>query len=652
MVDLLSRTLDGAGRLRTVDSRAVLGLWAQRDTSSTTAGSGSRGADLEGARQVSQALGVGRYVVGEIVEAGGRLRISARLYGGTAGAVSASVEGPPDSLFGLVDDLTAQLVIREDGPRQLVRTAAATTTSLEAIKAFLTGEELFREGRRVGARVAVEQAIELDSAFAIAWYRLSQLAYFTGEALTRVPDYAGMAHRHRYGLPWRERRLIEANWAYARGAASESDAAFREILRTYPRDVEALFGLALLGNEYGWLLGGPPNRPLEPVRAFLRYEPESFMGRWMLRDAEVERRNCAAADSLDKILWPPSSLPWVDGVAIFCGTPSDIQGEMIRRARDGRFTSLRLAILRVNWISQNPRGAAEFARILDERETTPERRAFARFQLAELELAQGRRDAAGIQFARLASVNRGWALEDRIYWLLLPYHSVDSFELRTWRDSLLQWDAGAVDSATPPSPGWTGDVFTRRHDGVHPHLRAYLLGRLNARLGDHQAALHYAEDLESMTSSPDAGSLVHDLSQSIRAHVLAEEGRFEPALRALESAPREVPFPRKAAGAWAFIQPQERFLRAELLRQLGRHEEALWWYQSVGYHLGSVMAGPSHLRQAEMHEHLGQRNEAIEQYSRFLDLWQDADPEFRPMIGLAERALQRLGGEPRGTVPP
>jgi tetratricopeptide (TPR) repeat protein len=123
--------------------------------------------------------------------------------------------------------------------------------------------------------------------------------------------------------------------------------------------------------------------------------------------------------------------------------------------------------------------------------------------------------------------------------------------------------------------------------------------------------------------------------------VLAEQGKLDDALRALEAAPRGVPFSRRQS--WAFIQPQERFLRADLLGRLGRHEEALRWYQSVHYWPESVMAGPSHLRQGEILERLGRREQAIEQYRRFVDLWRDCDPKFRPMLQSAERALRRLG---------
>jgi tetratricopeptide (TPR) repeat protein len=145
-----------------------------------------------------------------------------------------------------------------------------------------------------------------------------------------------------------------------------------------------------------------------------------------------------------------------------------------------------------------------------------------------------------------------------------------------------------------------------------------------------------------MGSPKDAGSLNQDLAQAVRAHVLTHQGKLKEALHALEAAQREVPFQR-GPHSWAFGQPQERFLRAELLSRLGRHEEALGWYQSIHYWPESVLAGPSHLRQAEILERLGRREQAIEQYRRFVDLWRECDPEFRPMVTGAERALRRLG---------
>lgn len=40
----------------------------------------------------------------------------------------------------------------------------------------------------------------------------------------------------------------------------------------------------------------------------------------------------------------------------------------------------------------------------------------------------------------------------------------------------------------------------------------------------------------------------------------------------------------------------------------------------------------SHLRQGEVHERLRNRAQAARHYARFIELWRDADPEFRPYV--------------------
>jgi tetratricopeptide (TPR) repeat protein len=88
----------------------------------------------------------------------------------------------------------------------------------------------------------------------------------------------------------------------------------------------------------------------------------------------------------------------------------------------------------------------------------------------------------------------------------------------------------------------------------------------------------------------------------------------------------------------------ERYLRADLLRELGRDEEALAWYASLGelspFELPFL--APSHLHRAEIYERLGRRTEAADHYARFIALWKDADPEFQPQVAAAEARLKEL----------
>ena len=95
----------------------------------------------------------------------------------------------------------------------------------------------------------------------------------------------------------------------------------------------------------------------------------------------------------------------------------------------------------------------------------------------------------------------------------------------------------------------------------------------------------------------------------------------------------------------------DRFFRAELLADIGKDEEALGWLRSIAerasYEL--VYLAPAQLRQAEIYDRRGDRNEAVKHYRRFIELWRDADPELQPIVNRARERLSRLknvNGEP------
>ncbi len=121
------------------------------------------------------------------------------------------------------------------------------------------------------------------------------------------------------------------------------------------------------------------------------------------------------------------------------------------------------------------------------------------------------------------------------------------------------------------------------------------------------------------------------------------QGKPQDALAKFEQAPMKVIFPLMEASPF-FSHSDDRFLRAELLKSLGRYQEALKWYGSVSetafYDL--IYLAPSHLRQGEIYEELGEQQKAIEHYTRFLELWQNCDPELQPMVDDANRRLERL----------
>ncbi len=186
-------------------------------------------------------------MLGNIVEVGGRLWISATLYDRSYGPsviAQASVAGEAAQLFQLVDDLTAKLLASSyAGPRErLTRTAAITTHSIPALKAYLVGESHLRAGRYGPSVEAFQRAVNEDSTFALAYYRLS-LAAEWADRLDLEMDAADRAARYNARLAEQERLLVQALHARRSGAADKAERLYRTVLARYPDDVEAWYQL-------------------------------------------------------------------------------------------------------------------------------------------------------------------------------------------------------------------------------------------------------------------------------------------------------------------------------------------------------------------------------------------------------------------------
>jgi tetratricopeptide (TPR) repeat protein len=88
--------------------------------------------------------------------------------------------------------------------------------------------------------------------------------------------------------------------------------------------------------------------------------------------------------------------------------------------------------------------------------------------------------------------------------------------------------------------------------------------------------------------------------------------------------------------------------------QVGQPDSALAAYEQVAndprlqdeltYHLQWALA-PSLRRLGELYEAKGDRANAVVYYSRFVDLWKDADPPLQPAVRDAKARLARLVGE-------
>ncbi len=298
MVHLLSRKLDDAGNLRSVDPHALL---------SFVAATPKGGLDPERGRDVAEHFGAGFYVLGNVLEAGGRLQLDASLYDLSAGLRTVAQVRVDDEaqIFELVDELAerfltevtadeeAQILELADAlarrflagrtggtSARLVRLAAVTTSSFPALKAYLEGESELRAGRYAPAAEALQRAVDADSSFALAWYRLGVAATW-GDRPDLARDAAERAVRYGDRLLEPDRQILAAFQAWLAGMPDEPERLYRAVLKDYPDDVEAWY-----------MLGGIYEQLGEEEKAILHYQ--RFIELWKDADPELHPRVEAA----------------------------------------------------------------------------------------------------------------------------------------------------------------------------------------------------------------------------------------------------------------------------------------------------------------------------------------------------------------------
>jgi len=656
IVNLLGAALDGAGSLRPADTRATFAAVAE-----------TRGAEPDPQRgnRVATRLGAGMYVLGDVVEAGGQLQIEAAAYHvGGCGSLfrranvlvecpapepiaRAVVSGAADSVFALVDQLAARLLGGLGGlaSDRLVRTASLTTASLPAFKSYLQGEELMRVGQFERAAETYLAAIGQDSTFAVAHYRLAlarEWAPLPGE-----DDAASAASRHSARLSARDRNRLEAFRAWRAGDASGAERAYRAILARYPDDVDAWFQLGEILFHHGPLLGRPIDGSEDAWRRVLSYEPRNLFALTHVARIAVVGRRLGALDSLLAPFTPDelrtdrrlAELVLLRAVAHGDTAAAHAVARDIRRWEP--FAVWRVAVF-LTAFSPDPGIMRAVVTDLIEDFPSPAQRADLYWFASMLDLANGRADAARTALARAVEAERAVPVERRRpgfqdvtewYAATLPLPYADSMLTRVRRE------AASRAVSAERSPAFRTEMGIGTPIQLEP-VRQYTLGILSARLHDSASASAAAAALQRLAAGDGATTLTRDLDRGLRARLAHDHGRSDEALGLLQTL--ESKDSQGDVAAIPFVsRANERFLRGEVLVSLGRYTEALTWFASLGD--GSVTEIPmrplAQMREAEIRERLGHGGLARSHYARVLEMWREADHDFRPLVDTVRKRL-------------
>ena len=248
MGDVLSRYLDGAGPLRTVSQTVVHRRWTGRP-------------DRASAEALARRTGAGLVVFGQAVPKGGdsvllRATVLRMAEGGAHEEIE--VAGETGRLGALADSLGHGILdaLGRTQPIGATRLASLGAGSLPALKAFLRGEQLYRQGSWDSALVHYDRALALDSGFALPNRRMAAIQWFnptTKHSYKSWEEYARRAELLNRGLSPRDSLLIAGLAAYVRIQEEDNTtffadfrnagAAFEAAVKRYPTDPEAWYFL-------------------------------------------------------------------------------------------------------------------------------------------------------------------------------------------------------------------------------------------------------------------------------------------------------------------------------------------------------------------------------------------------------------------------
>ncbi len=609
VVDLLSAKLAVPGQLRTVEPRVVLAEVARS--------SQPRSADV--GPDIAERLGASHYITGNVLEAGGRLEIVARLHlaSGASVATAGTLLPSEADLFTALDEIALQLVgeySAEEGGR-FSRTAALSTASLDALKAYLDGEQRLRTGDYSGSVASFTTAAAHDSLFALAHYRLAVAADWAGRNDVRVASLEE-AWSGRDRLPERERLLLTA-----RKHTWEAERHLRTLVTRYPDDVEAWAELADL------LFHNPSSGATadEIRRAFgraLRYEPDNINAiQHLARLAAFERDH----ERLDSLVERAFALG-VDGLGAlelralraFAMADRNDQEDVLDEMRLLDDGTLEWMVFRTVAYSGALEDGHRLADLMTEPDRPAEIRALGHGLEAQLEAARGRAVVARAHAAEAGALHADVGLLTRAVLATAPLLADDERELLAVRDSL---------RARPRVPPPLG-VGIRGASLLTPDLLDLLTGLVEVRLGETTAARAMVDSLRM------GGGTRARMAEVLHlAIVLAGDA---PPLAVHRPPPR----------GWVEPMAAELFQIGDLHRRLGNPRTAVRWFGVMTGEIpfAMVQRAPSHLRRAELHDALGERADAIRHYRRFAEMWSEADPALRPSVERAEARIRELGG--------
>jgi len=629
VMELLSIALHDAGELRATDSQAVLQELARKPQATGP--------------ELARFFGTTRYLDGTVIEAGGRLRITAALRSVPGGEIIARAEGEAageQSLFAVVDDIVRQILTAEvpETRMALLRSAARSVTSIPALKTFLRAEKAFREGRLLEAIGGFNDAVEQAPGFAAAHYRLAgALASAAQPGAARAASARAVALGDSVGD--RTRALFLAQQAWLQGDAREAELQYLNVIARWPGDVEGWYLLGDLRLHTNTDRGLPVADAEEPLARALALDPGHLGAIIKLARLAAMRGDYATlaglAERAQRLSPDGQQTLFTRALLAVCLDRAEDQDAVVQQLGFARALTLLIVFGDVALFSGDLARAERFSAHVTDLARSPELKAITTLGRAYLALAQGR-VAEGLRMIEgQADAAPSWAREVAALAVAASVFPRAAVPWEETRASLELW--------SPPAEGAFPTGFFGLHDDIHPHLRLYLLAKFAVREGRSEPVVSLTGELSELPVGAEFAVLVQSLLRELDADVHAMSGRNEEALALLE-APAPGVWYQLAVGSPFAGGAECRFTRARLLEACGRPREAIAWYTTIAQRSPweLLWTAPAALQLGRLYDRLGEPANALPHYRRFAAQWRHADPSLQDLVREADKRIQSL----------
>ena len=634
--DWLFHRLDGAGELTGIPPAVVIKRWRGRgDPASATA--------------LAREVGAGLVIYGQVVRTrGDSVRLRATLFDAANDRTLAEFDIHQASWLDRIADTLAVAVVTALADRRRIgewRLSSIGSTNPTAIKEFFRGEERFRRWELDSAFQHYGRALELDTAFALAYSRFGSVCGWLRNRLPTTCRNAGVYHAVRAaslnrGLAPRESLLIAFDGLYNQLYTWFADpvdvvrvrAMADRMVRDYPGDPDVWFrrgelhyhqypyhqtALQTIRDEFAETVKldsayTPAYSHVASLDLFLE-SPDAARRTWEAYSKFAPGDSAATSLLLDLLdpLRAPARLKRL---------------ERALQSADDSAHALQASLTPYLWLRLWPDSAEISVELTRMRAKTSDRRAGALIHTLAYRghLKEAYSVARNVWSSEVPlDVRAGWV------WMLAGLGAVP-------RDDAI----ALLNECFPGS------------DAVDA-LCIYLGLRWAAQQGDTavlERAATWFESARSFDSPPillwrkstqewwqTAGEYFGSLA---RGYIALVQGDTAFALGVL---------PERPSCSTFFMCYLEVLTRADVLAAQGHDREAADLYERIPIRLEQrpvphiVTAA---LGRARAHDRLGNREEAIESYTFVVDAWRHADPELQPSVEEARQALMRLAGEP------